>query len=176
MGEAVHLRAVAAAHVGAVARGLEAMKPYYSEKSNGRFKKGEARLKIKTISHRKAISEGQKKAWRTKRQRLPIGTRRLDACGYVLIKVVPGKGRWKAEHVIVMEHLLGRELRNGEVIHHVDGDRQNNAGGNLYLCRGHKHHMEVEKQLKETLRALLRKGRVWFDHSSGRYNLHDSIL
>ena len=34
-------------------------------------------------------------------------------------------------HRIVMEKKLGRPLKKGEVIHHIDGDNQNNNIDNL---------------------------------------------
>ena len=149
------------------------MKPYYEHAGNdGRFKKGEERLKIKTESHRKAISEGQKRAWATKRKRMPVGTKWIDAGGYVRVKIAEGKGCWRLEHVIVMEYRIGRALRFGEIVHHIDGDRQNNTDENLYLCRDHKHHMEVERQLKETFRALLKSDKVTFSHALGVYACH----
>jgi transposase len=145
------------------------MKPFTN---SGQFRKGDPKLKIKTASHRKAISKGQRLAWRTKRARMPIGSTWIDAGGYVRVKVVEGAGRWKLQHVMVMERRLGRKLMVSEIVHHVDGDRQNNADDNLYLCRDHKHHMEVARQLKETFRALLKRGIVTFSQALGVYACH----
>jgi transposase len=41
------------------------------------------------------------------------------------------------------EMKLGRELREGEVIHHIDGDPSNNAPENLEICESHKEHMQI---------------------------------
>ena len=65
--------------------------------NSGQFKKGDPKLKVKTESHRKAISDGQRRAWETKRQRMPIGSRWIDAGGYVRVKVIRGKGPWKLD-------------------------------------------------------------------------------
>jgi len=124
------------------------------------------RLK-RTAQHRRRIGEAQRRAWQTKRQRLPIGTRRFDHSGYVVVKVLAGKGAWKLEHVIVMERLLGRRLRPSEVIHHVNGDRADNAEANLYLCRDRSHHNDVHRSEASALRVLFQRGIVTF--KDGRY-------
>lgn len=140
--------------------------------NSGQFKKGDPKLKIKSESHRRAISEGQRKAWETKRQRMPIGSKYRDCHGYVRVKVLTGKGRWRLEHVMEMEKKIGRPLTLKEIVHHIDGDRSHNEISNLFLCRDHAHHMEVERQLKETFRELLKRGLVTFSHALGIYACH----
>lgn len=63
-------------------------------------------------------------------------------------------------------------VRTGEIIHHIDGNRQNNSDDNLYLCRDHTHHIQIERQLKETFRELLRSGTVTFIQALGIYACH----
>lgn len=69
--------------------------------------------------------------------------------GYVEITRGPNKGR--SQHVILMEQRLGRRLLPDEVVHHIDGDRSNNASNNLALMTraGHtRHHRMVERLSK----------------------------
>ena len=143
--------------------------------NSGQFQKGDPKLKIKTESHRRAISEGQRRAWKRGRKNggeRPIGTPYTDTNGYVRVKVKEGAGRWAIQHVLVMEKRIGRKLVLGEIVHHIDGDRSNNADENLYLCRNYSHHMEVERQLKETFRAMLKAGKVTFSQALGVYSCH----
>ena len=51
--------------------------------------------------------------------------------GYTRITV--GRGKSIDEHISVMEKHLGRRLRTGEMVHHIDGDKTNNRKGNLML-------------------------------------------
>jgi hypothetical protein len=48
-----------------------------------------------------------------------------------------------SEHRLVMEKKIGRRLRDGEVVHHVDGDTANNDPSNLELFSSHSEHMRV---------------------------------
>jgi len=40
----------------------------------------------------------------------------------------------KDEHILVMEEYLGRPLEKGEIVHHVDDNKQHNEIENLELC------------------------------------------
>ncbi|MBN1250158.1 MAG: HNH endonuclease [Anaerolineae bacterium] len=43
-------------------------------------------------------------------------------------------------HRVVMENKLGRALRPGEIVHHKDGNKLNNAPGNLELISSQEEH------------------------------------
>lgn len=60
-------------------------------------------------------------------------------------------GKLTLEHRHIMANHLGRPLKNGEVVHHKDGNKLNNAISNLELVSrsGHLlHHPEVLSNLK----------------------------
>lgn len=59
-----------------------------------------------------------------------------------------------AEHVLVMEKLLGRFLFDNEIVHHLDGNRSNNLPENLeVMTRGEHarlHHSGTAKIIELT--------------------------
>ena len=123
----------------------------------------------KSDAHRKSISEGQRRAWRTKRQRRPVGTKRISSSGYVIVKVVEGKGHWRPEHVLMIEAEIGRRLTPGEHVHHINGIRTDNRRENLHLFRSASLHALAHGSLDALLDQLLGAGVVEFDRKVGRY-------
>lgn len=78
------------------------------------------------------------------------GGRTVTRQGYVRV-VLPaddqfasmrGHDGYVAEHRIVLARKLGRPLEDHETVHHIDGDRTNNAEDNLQLRQG-KHGIHV---------------------------------
>lgn len=100
---------------------------------------------------------------------MPIGKTNVDFGGYIRVKITEGKGRWKLQHVIVMEEMLGRPLNSGEIVHHINGDRKDNRPENLFLCQSPKHHNAVHRTQDDALRRCLELGIVVF--KGGRYEL-----
>lgn len=72
----------------------------------------------------------------------------LDKHGYVLLKhpAHPQANRhgYVREHRLVMEQTLGRFLTRLEVVHHLDGNRGNNAPENLELFASNADHLRAE--------------------------------
>lgn len=69
-----------------------------------------------------------------------------DACGPTLI----------FEHVLVMQEVVGRQLRKGETVHHKNGDRLDNRPENLELWvdRGQHQGQRVSDRIEDALLLL----------------------
>lgn len=80
--------------------------------------------------HRKTVLGEEHQNWRDARWS-------SGETGYVCL-TVPGRGR-VYEHRYVMEQHLGRRLRRDEHVHHIDGDKTNNALSNLRLLTEAEH-------------------------------------
>jgi len=75
------------------------------------------------------------------------GGKVIDAYGYILIQCKghpkgTKKGNYVREHVLVMESHIGRYMKDGEVIHHKNGDKKDNRLENLILLGSNKEHIE----------------------------------
>jgi hypothetical protein len=70
----------------------------------------------------------------------------IDRDGYVRTYApdhpFPRKGGYVLEHVRVVELHIGRRMARGEVVHHIDHDRRNNALANLEVMRAGEHSRE----------------------------------
>ena len=49
----------------------------------------------------------------------------------------------------IMEEQLGRKLVTGEIVHHIDGNWENNYIGNLYLFEKRGYHLNYHRRLKK---------------------------
>lgn len=74
------------------------------------------------------------------------GGRTIASHGYVLLRV--GKNHHLAdvrgyayEHRIMAEVKIGRPLRRGELVHHINGNKQDNRLENLVVCANAAHHL-----------------------------------
>ena len=74
--------------------------------------------------------------------------RKLNKKGYIDTKDKNGKSI--TEHRLVMEKYIGRKLKKGEIVHHIDHDRSNNNIENLILCNSSFEHSIVDDVLTDT--------------------------
>lgn len=73
------------------------------------------------------------------------GGRSIASNGYVLIRVgaahhLADVRGYAYEHRLVAERKAGRRLRPGEIVHHINGDKQDNHPQNLAIVNGNAEH------------------------------------
>lgn len=64
---------------------------------------------------------------------------RYEKMGEPYIRVRLSDGRVIREHIFIMEQAIGRRLQPGEVVHHIDEDKRNNALANLEIKSRSRH-------------------------------------
>lgn len=52
------------------------------------------------------------------------------------------------EHIVVAERILGRSLKDGEVVHHINENKRDNTPENLMVFSSHSEHMRYHWELR----------------------------
>lgn len=65
--------------------------------------------------------------------------------GYIYLRL---DGRRVYEHILVAEKALGRKMKRGEVVHHINGDKADNRNCNLLIC-DKSYHGWLEKKMAQ---------------------------
>lgn len=84
------------------------------------------------------------------------GGRTIASNGYVLLKMADHPSAdsrgYVYEHRLVAERKIGRALRKGEIVHHINHDKTDNRPENLEVVANvaehRRHHRELEKGLR----------------------------
>lgn len=104
--------------------------------------------------------EAKRKQSETMRRNADLYARgwRLTSTGYQEYTRGPNVG--KSFHVVAMEERIGRPLLDDEVVHHIDGNRQNNEISNLALMTraAHSRLHRREDELSGIIRVRNHKG------------------
>ena len=107
------------------------------------------------------------------------GGRYISSDGYVMVYVGGDKKRngwqrYKKEHMLIAEKMLGRKLKTKEVVHHIDGNKTNNDETNLWVTTQSKHR-DAHVSLQAIGFELLNSGLVVFDRIRGVYILSEKF-
>jgi len=70
-----------------------------------------------------------------------------------------------------MEKRVGRCLARTEIVHHIDFDKSNNQQDNLHLFPSRAEHRIAHMSFESVVPALLGRGILYFDRTTGRYRL-----
>lgn len=74
-----------------------------------------------------------------------LGNKSTTEHGYVLVNL--GHGVRQYEHILVAEKALGRKLRRGEVVHHINFVRHDNRNENLLVCTI-QYHLQLHARMR----------------------------
>lgn len=79
----------------------------------------------------------------TARAAAPHGSGTVMSHGYRRLGV---QGEKVLEHRLIAECAMGKPLPASAVVHHVDGDKANNAPGNLVVCPSESYHRLLHRR------------------------------
>lgn len=84
--------------------------------------------------------------------------KRISTNGYVTF--INGNKKGMALHRLVMEEVIGRKLLREEIVHHIDGNRLNNAPENLTIMsnceHARLHRLQEAEKRRETKNGTVR--------------------
>lgn len=95
-------------------------------------------------------------------------------------KKVFHNGNTKPLYKVVMEEALGRPVKIGEMIHHIDLNKQNDYLFNLLLLKNRKIHSSIHVQFNRLARNLAKVlynlGIITFDRKTLIYNINEKSI
>lgn len=117
-------------HAGALRAKTQAVRMAANDGRLGAGLRGKKR--VFSQAHKDAIKKGRTEWGEKNAAGVTVGTN-----GYIAF--TRGEHKFRGVHVILMEERLGRRILPDEVVHHIDGNRQNNDANNLALCTKSGH-------------------------------------
>lgn len=133
---------------------------------------------------RNGIAKRGRPSWNSGKTFEPkkVGSKYQDAYGYMQMWVgveeseAYGRvGGYVLEHRKVMQDHLGRKLKRGELIHHINGDTTNNSIENLFLCENMSHHKKLHAKIEDVAFQLMSMGYIVFNRDTEEYKIAPSV-
>ena len=78
------------------------------------------------------------------------------------------------KHIFVMQERIGRKIKKGEIVHHIDGDKLNNDLENLYLTTVAEHN-KLHATSENIVFDLVKSNLVKFNRDTGRYEMSETL-
>ncbi len=75
---------------------------------------------------------------------------------------------WVREHILIVENHINRRLMEGEVVHHIDGNKLNNNIENLDICTINEHN-NCHAKAEQIVFQLYKEGKVGYDKINKLY-------
>ena len=94
-------------------------------------------------------------------------SRQFENNGYVFIRK---DGGYECRNRVVAEKKIGRKLREGEIVHHINGIKTDDRPENLFICTRAEHN-SIHSQATSLIYECMGKGYAKFDEEKGRYVL-----
>jgi len=77
------------------------------------------------------------------------------------------------QHRLVMEFSIKRKLNDCEIVHHINGKKDDNRIENLYLCKNVSEHRDIHNSITRLMYEMISNGTVIFDEGMGEYKIMD---
>lgn len=76
----------------------------------------------------------------------PDGSGAITKSGHISLS--QGRGKFKYQHVVIAEKVLGKKLPKGAQVHHVDCVPSNNENKNLVICQDQTYHRLLHRRTR----------------------------
>lgn len=73
------------------------------------------------------------------------GTGKVTKAGYIYHKK---NGKFKFEHVMIAEKLIGKPLKKGQGVHHINGIKSDNRNENLVIFPSYEYHALIHSRTR----------------------------
>jgi hypothetical protein len=104
---------------------------------------------IREWAKKRGISRSNLEGNKLRHSKLPKG-RMFNAGGYIVTSrgKITGNGQRQYEHRLIVEIILGRKLKKGEMVHHINGIKSDNRNCNLLVCTN-SYHKSIHERMSE---------------------------